>query len=484
MSGTARKTLRSTALLTAFEIANPLLSLLLIGTLSRSLGASGLGAYNLLLSFYFVAHSITSLGLNSFITREVSRERAAAVRFLGAGAVLGIAVSAITAAAVTGMIRLADYGADVEAGGWLVGLSLLPAIVILYSESIFIAHEKIEFIVVLSLLENLGKVAVGVWLLQRGFGIVALIGSFAAFRFLTLVLNLALFHARIAPLRWDFDARVFRTLLVNTPVFGAIFIVAALYWRADVLILSRLDTLAAVGYYAAAYRLFAIAQTVPKSFNTSIYPVFSQLFHRSPESFLRANSLSIRYILVALLPIAAGIHGLAEPAVRLLFGRGFEPSVPVLRVVIWTLVPYGVVRVLASGMFASNRQVVDLKVNVMGLAANLILNFALIPRFGALGCAWATLLSILFFLGCQCWFLRGEIVPVLRRAEILRPAAAALVILAWLWLTPSLGLALRIAGGVVVYGALLVLLRVVRRDELQVVLPARFAARLAGGRNP
>jgi O-antigen/teichoic acid export membrane protein len=484
VSTTARRTLRNTALLTAFEVANPLLSLLLIGTLSRRLGAPGLGAYNLLLNFFFVAHSITSLGLNSLITREVSRKRTVAVRYLCSSAVLGMLVSLGVAGGVTGTIHLAGYGAEMEKGGWMVALSLLPSIVILYSESVFIAFEKVQYIVYLAMLENIGKVGVGLWLLHRGFGVVALIASFAAFRFLTLILNLALFHSRIARLRWNCDGTVARELLRNVPVFGGIFIVASLYWRADVFLLSKLTTLTAVGYYTAAYRLFAISQVVPKSFNTSVYPVFSQLFHHAPDSFRKANSLSIRYILVALLPVAAGVHGLADPLVRLLFGKDFGPAVPVLRVVIWTLVPYGIVRVLASGLFASNRQIIDLKVNVMGLVTNLILNVALIPRFGALGCAWATLLSINCFLAYQCYFLRREIVSVIRQAEILRPGLAAVALLGWLWLTPSFGLALRIAGGAAIYIVLLVMLQVVRLKELRMVLPGKFTGLLPEERNP
>src|SRR5262245_43345268 len=55
VSADARRTLHNTALLIGFEIANPLLSILLVGTMTRMLGAEGTGAYNLLLNFFFVA---------------------------------------------------------------------------------------------------------------------------------------------------------------------------------------------------------------------------------------------------------------------------------------------------------------------------------------------------------------------------------------------------------------------------------------------
>jgi O-antigen/teichoic acid export membrane protein len=484
MSSTARSTLRNTALLVAFEVANPLLSLLLVGTMARRLGPEGTGAYNLLLTFFFVAHSVTSLGLNSLITREVSKEPESARRFLASSALLGVVVSLAVAVGVVIVVHFAGYSSEVERGGWLVAASLFPSIVILYSESIFIAFEKVQYIVILAMVENLGRVMVGLWLLRHGFGVVPLIASFAGFRFLTLLLNLMVFHARITRLGWAYDSGVIRELVKNIPVFGSIFVVATLYWRADVFMLSKLASLAAVGYYTAGYRLFSISQVVPKSFNTSVYPVFAKLFHHSQESFQKANSLSIRYILVVLLPIAAGIHGLADPIVRILFGKDFAPAARVLEIVIWTLVPYGIVRVVASGLFASNRQAIDLKVNLLGLGSNFILNFALIPRFGVVGCAWATLISICLFLIYQCFFLRNEIFSILRQAEILRPALAAAGIVVWLRMSVALPLAARIAGGVLIYGLLLVILQVVRIRELKAIMPERFVSPLPEEHEP
>jgi O-antigen/teichoic acid export membrane protein len=135
-------------------------------------------------------------------------------------------------------------------------------------------------------------------------------------------------------------------------------------------------------------------------------------------------------------------------------------------------------------LFASNRQVIDLKVNLMGLGTNVVLNLGLIPRFGMMGCAWATLISMWLFLAYQCYFLRQEIFQVLLQAEILRPALAASAILVWLHFTPSIPLPLRIVGGAAVYTVLLVILQVVRLSELRAVMPERFVGLLPEEHEP
>lgn len=476
MSRIARSALRNTALLVAFEVANPLLSLALVGTISRRLGAEGLGIYNLLLNLFFVAHSITSLGLNPLITREVSRSPASATRYLCSASALGFIFSVLTFGGLLVAVTLGNYDANVARASWIIGIALFPSVAILYSESIFIAFEKVKFIVYLAVLENVARVLIGLGLLLAGFGVLSLIVTFAALRFMTLALNLWVFHRRIAPLRWSFEGGIVRDFLRSVPVFGGILVASTLYMRIDVLLLSQLGSLAAVGYYSAAYRLFAISQVVPKSFNTSIYPIFAKFFQQSRESFHWTSSLSIRYILVVLLPISAGVYGVAEPLTRTLFGQDFGPAVPALKVIIWTLIPYGLVRILASTLFASNRQLIDLKVNILGLTINLALNLALIPRHGFLGCAWATLLSSILFLFLQCWFLRDEIFPVLRRAEILRPALAAASMLLWLVITPGVTLVVRILGAAAIYAALLMALRVVPWHHLKAVLPVPVEA--------
>lgn len=480
MIGLARKTVRNTALLVAFEIANPLLSLLLVGTMSRRLGAEGLGAYNLLLTFFFVVHSFTALGLNTLITREVARNREAALRYLASSSVLGVTAAVLGALGLEIAVRLAGYDAQVTRSAWMIGIALLPSIVILYIEAIFIAYEQVHFIVYTALVENVLKVFIGLWLLHSGFGVGALIASFTALRFLALAVELAIFQLRIAPLAWRFDREVVRFLARNVPVFGGILVVATLYARADVFLLSTLSGLTAVGFYTAAYRLFALSQVVPKSFNTSIYPVLSHLFVHSPDGYRRAKSLSIRYTVVLLLPVAAGIHGVAEPVMRLLFGTEFVEAAPILRVVIWTLVPYGVTKVLASSLFASNRQVIDLNVNLLGLAANLALNLLLIPRYGAVGCAWSTLISMVFFLACQFFFLRREMLPIVRHAALGRPLVAAAILAAFLVLTPHWLLPFRVAGGAFLYVALIFALQVVTVGELRRLMPERLAALLPG----
>ena len=112
MSEMAKRALRNTALLIALRIANPLISMVLIGLMSRRLGPEGVGAYNLLLGFFFIVHDVTTLGLNPLVTREVSRSPNQALSYLCSAVLLGGAVSLLGAGGLVSAIHFADYGED------------------------------------------------------------------------------------------------------------------------------------------------------------------------------------------------------------------------------------------------------------------------------------------------------------------------------------------------------------------------------------
>ena len=484
MSGTARKTLRNTALLSAFEVANPLLSLALVGTLARKLGPEGMGGYNLVLTFFYIAHALTSLGLSPLITREVARHRDSAGRILCSATVLGLPISLIVAVGMVASVRMGGYGPDVTQAAFLAAFALLPSIVYLHAESLLIAMERVDVMVLVAVLENAGRVIVGLGLLVSGFGIGALMGAFVLFRLLATIAMLIFLHRKVRPLRWEFDAQILQDLSRNILVFGGILLASTLYQSIDVLILSRLSDIESVGFYSAAYRLMTIAMVVPKSFNTTIYPVFSRLFHESSQTFKKANSLSLRYLLVLLIPVAVAVCGTADSLVPVLLGEKMVPATGALKVLIWTLVPYGIARVLASLLVASNRQRLDLAVNGIALATNIGLNFTLIPKFGFIGCSWANLLSMIVFLAVQCYFLRHEILDVVRDAQIARPLLVSGLLWGWFQLTGPLSLFIRLPGGALLYVLLLICFRVVPWQELKMVLPNRLMSAVSQERQP
>ena len=91
--------------------------------------------------------------------------------------------------------------------------------------------------------------------------------------------------------------------------------------------------------------------------------------------------------------VALPMTFLSTPIVTLLFGENFSASGTVLAIHIWAAV-FVFLGVASSKWFlAENRQMLSFQRTALGAVVNVILNFLLIPDFGPIGAAIATVVS-------------------------------------------------------------------------------------------
>lgn len=167
-----------------------------------------------------------------------------------------------------------------------------------------------------------------------------------------------------------------------------------LFVRLGQIMLKHLAGPEAVAAYAVAARLSEAWYFVPTAIIASTFPnivaarAVSQALYIRRLQFLMAALCGISY-LAALLSMA-----FAQPVIHLLFGTPYLESAAILTVHIWSglFVSLG----LASGswIMAEKRVYLGLYRNLAGLATSIALNLLLIPRFGPLGAAYATLFSL------------------------------------------------------------------------------------------
>jgi len=211
---------------------------------------------------------------------------------------------------------------------------------------------------------------------------------------LGLLLCLLLSPRRIA--RPSFGS--FRIRDIRKACFGFMAIDAAttVYYRCDIILLERLvGDPALVGYYAAAYRFLdgIILLAAPLGI---IW--FRKLRLVSEETALFGSQIgwmSITMLSAAALIIVAVVP-FSREIVVLTFGHEYVDSAPLLPWLLGALIfilPNGV---LTQAAIARNREGVYAVAAGGGAVVNIGLNLVLIPRFGGLGAAWATIVTEMF----------------------------------------------------------------------------------------
>jgi O-antigen/teichoic acid export membrane protein len=402
----ARRLLSNTMLLTGVRVVVPILSLAVVLTLSRVLGAEGLGQYTLAFTILYVINTAAPFGLYALITREGASAREDIPRLLGSGFLIAacatLPLSALTA--VSG--ELVGYDAETCAALRVLSLSVLPFVVVTLCEAAFVAIEKIKWVAAVTVIENVVKVAGSVYALLGGYGLQGVVIAAVAGKAVGALLALALL--RVERLGVALPDRGTTAYLAKTaPTFLMIQVFAMIYWRIDILMLSKLgDSVADVGFYGAAYRIFELVMIVPQSLCLALYPQIVKASRGRAQELASIGRETLRYLGAAVLPAAIAATAMGGGILELLYGGEFEPARSTLAVLVWAVLPFAWVRYHAYVLVAADKQRVDLLLNVVLSALNIGLNAILIPRHGHLGAAVATLIAITCYAASQYAYLR------------------------------------------------------------------------------
>jgi O-antigen/teichoic acid export membrane protein len=299
--------------------------------------------------------------------------------------------------------------------------------------------------------------------------------------YLAMLLAALVFHPsgiHLAPRL--FDRAMARRLLAFGWAMAIVRATGGASFALDRLLLGTLAGRDAVGYYTVAYSL---AQTTIMVIGAGIGSATYSLAVRAVEG---GDPKAVRVQLARnggllfglLLPAAIGAAMVAPAIARLCVSPAFVG--PVASLVAW-LSPvaffYGLRVNYIDHAFQLGHSTHRLAVVVLIAAVvNLVLDILLIPRFGYVGCAAASLAASLVGLLLGIILSRGVMAMPIPTRDILKTAAASLGMGLFLWpfhgQTGIGSLALQVIGGAAIYGAL-----VVAMDALG--LRGKLRARLA-----
>ncbi|HEY4050557.1 MAG TPA: polysaccharide biosynthesis C-terminal domain-containing protein [Acidobacteriaceae bacterium] len=179
-------------------------------------------------------------------------------------------------------------------------------------------------------------------------------------------------------------------------VLGAAMIVNQVFSSIDIIMLGSLTDSTQVGLYSAAYRTLLLVLAVYYMAIESIYPELAAIPgpQRGPHTLWR----SLWKLMLIGIGITIAMELLRRPLILMFYGAAFTASVR-LSVPILISIPLELGGAfLLTAMIAWDRSSMALLAASAAALSNILLNFWLIPRYGAMGAAYATPLSYGVFL--------------------------------------------------------------------------------------
>ncbi len=383
----------------------PFLSLVLSLAIARLLGKESFGVYATIFYLIAIFEMISSLGVKTVLTREVAKDKSSASNYITSSVIVTFALSILAIILLHITVRSIKYDDIILQPVYILAWSLIASGIADSLEGILQGLEKIQAIASAWMIEQILRVAVSLFIIYNGYGIIELALVYAVIRYVYPVLLYWMLMRTTKKIRWQPDLNLVKKLFSATRVFGPIMIFVSVYWRIDSIILAKVLDLKDVGIYNAGNKLFWFFIILVRSFFASFYPLVSDIFANRASRFEIVCKKSIFYLLALLVPIAVSITLFSEQIITTLWGQQYIGAGTVLQILIWCTLPYAVSKVFAYAFISSNLQRFDLWVNIIGVAFKVTIFTIMINLYGVVGGAWANLIGMFFVVVIQLPFV-------------------------------------------------------------------------------
>jgi O-antigen/teichoic acid export membrane protein len=428
----------------------------------RILGPEGAGKYGFAIVVYAFLEIITNFGLNTLLTREVSKDRGQANRYLSNTAILRLIILVtvtplllVFLAAWRHLFALPD---DTTITILLLSLSLIPGSISAALTSVFLAYEKMEYPAAITTVTTIIRVSLGVVVLLMGLGIIGLATVSIVTNVVTVLILLFVVMRLILRPRLEFDARFNREMVGTSYPLMLNHLLATLFWRVDVTLLQPMKGDTVVGWYTTAYRFLDALNIIPSTFTAAIFPVMSRYATEARDSLVRTYMTSLKVLIIVSLPIALLTTFYAEGIILIVGGRAYLPHAAIaLRLLIWSI-PFGFINsVTQYVLIAIDKQRFLTGAFVVGASFNLVANLLLIPAYSYQAAAVTTILSEIVLLLPFYYGVRKHLSVVPWFGLLWRPVLSSLLSGAVLWVLRDVTFLVLLPLALVVYvGGLLV----------------------------
>ena len=193
--------------------------------------------------------------------------------------------------------------------------------------------------------------------------------------------------------RWSIDFTLAKKLLTDSWPLILSGIVISIYMKTDQIMINQMLSSEANGYYAVAAKLSTSWYFIPIVISNSLFPAIISAKEESKELYLTRLQQLYTFLAWLAISVAIFISFFSQDIIKLLYGEAFIAASDVLIIHIWAGV-FVFLGIASSKWFIlENLQKYSFYRTLAGAIINLILNYILIPYYGIIGAAIATLIS-------------------------------------------------------------------------------------------
>lgn len=384
-----RKVAYNAAIQMTGKILSVGIGVFVVGMMTRYLQPEGYGYYTTIVAFLQTFSILTDFGLTLTTVQFLAAPNINTEKILGA--MLGLRIVTVIPVLCITIIAgfFMRYAPIVQIGIAILAFEFFALSIIQIITGLFQRELRMEFV---AIAELVGKVVllIGVYTAIKSESSIAVLLALLALASITTLIALLMFARRFTRIRITIDLTLWKKFLATSWPIGISIAFNLLYLKGDTFILSLYRGPEEVGIYGAPYRVLEILAASPYLFIGLVFPILRSTWLSDKERFARILQKSFDALALLALPLVVGGVLLATPVMTLIAGPAFSPSGPLLQILI---IATGCIFI--GALFGHIVLVVEKqRPMIWGYAALAVLAITgyliFIPRYGALGAAWMT----------------------------------------------------------------------------------------------
>ena len=371
-----------------------IISTLVIGTLvAKHLGPSQYGILNYVIAFTIFFQSISKLGLDDLIVKELVNKPNEYLAYLGTSFWLKITGSLIS----IGLLYITLILTSIS---WPTNFYILILAMGMFFQSFDVVESYFKSKV-------LAKITSICKIIQLAFSSIIKIYLILFEAELYMFLLVMLFDALCLSVTYFIAYRINRNLIFfrffdfsiakellkySSPLMFA-GILAQIYMHIDQIIIKEILDENNLGIYSAAVRLSGAFYFIPVLISSSLFPAI--ISAKRQNELIYKNRVQNLYTLMiwTSIPLILLISLFSDWIINILFGSEYLDAIPILIIHIWSYI-FVCLGVVSTNWFISeNLQKYQLINTGIGAVLNILLNIVFLKNYGLIGAAYSTVIS-------------------------------------------------------------------------------------------
>ena len=461
-----KRIFKNTVFLMLSSVVSLGISLVTTSLIARNIGPELYGKYTFGLSYILLFSVLANFGLESLFIREAARDRKNISEMIFDILHLKVVLALFAIGAIIVSINIFHYPKSTINIVYILCIGLFFQILSNSVLAVYRSLERMGIIACFGLGFRVISAIIVIASIYFKVGLVGIVSAFSIGNAAVFFVSIMLFYKEFRLMTLKVNPRKWVELARRGMPFYISALLTMVYFKINVVMLSKMRGELEVGFYMAAATLVESLFFIPEAFNTSIFPAFSRIYGISFDALKRTYEKTIKYIILVTAAMCVGTILLGKEIILLIYGEKFISSVSALSILVFFWAFYFFSYTMSMLLFSIKKERVQMEVMGFACLLNIFLNFILIPTYGFIGSAYAAVITegcAASLMGLALWRNKLPYKPgvgILRLGVVLSGMVVTVILL------EHMGVALSILGGGISYFVLLYVAGVFDEEDL------------------